>query len=701
MNRLQDRGLVRWLERGALILFVAYLCIHTMPRAWSALNTDFPNYYLNARLAHERYDTTRAYEWVWIQREKDHRAIDDSVVGMIPLTPFSTLMAWPLTGLPPLEAKHVWMLFNLALLVPLCWMFRSMTGLSYRRIALVFALSFPLHRNLLYGQFYVFLLLLIVVACWAFLRQYYVLAGAMVAVAAACKIFPILFLVFFLQRRCWRALASAVLTGLAAVAVSISVFGLNLHRTYLHEILPWTLRGEGMPPYVTASASISSVLHYLFLSEPQWNPRPWHDSPLLYALLQPTLQMLVLAPAVLLIRRDDRTRSRILLEWAALLTASLAISTNPASYHFVLMAFPFCVAAAVLLERRLYSWLAVLLIAYLGIGYPMPSPVGVTGLAILFYVPRLFLTVALLSGIYIVLWRASQASNFSWDWTRYAWPAAMAISVGITAPSTLHLERAVRQEYAYRLPLQTNALIEAAPQSLGDAVDYIALTPSGYRLVTADGNSTWVDPSPQDDLSFAGGAGHLWAERALSPASQIVDIRDESRALLKDARDPMLSADGRSVAFIRDDLGVGRLMVHRINQPQRAVEARLTPPQLNVYEAAFLSENEYAVSAVERGKPPQIYLTDATHSNTPLALGEARYPALSPDGRWMAYSVLEHRGWNLWLRDQRTGTTRPVANVPCNQLQPSWQADSATLLYATDCGRSLWFTAIARRRVVP
>jgi hypothetical protein len=27
--------------------------------------------------------------------------------------------------------------------------------------------------------------------------------------------------------------------------------------------------------------------------------------------------------------------------------------------------------------------------------------------------------------------------------------------------------------------------------------------------------------------------------------------------------------------------------------------------------------------------------------------------------------------------------------------------DSKTLLYSTDCGRSLWFTAIARRRVIP
>jgi hypothetical protein len=34
-------------------------------------------------------------------------------------------------------------------------------------------------------------------------------------------------------------------------------------------------------------------------------------------------------------------------------------------------------------------------------------------------------------------------------------------------------------------------------------------------------------------------------------------------------------------------------------------------------------------------------------------------------------------------------------------MQPAWENDSRTLLYGTDCGRSLWFTAVARRRVIP
>jgi hypothetical protein len=701
MDIVQHRRTACWIERGVLFLSLCYICFHVMPRAWTALVTDFPDYYMSARLAHEHYDTSRMYEWTWIQREKDQHDVDIRVIGMIPITPFSTLALWPLTDLAPLTAKHIWILLSLVLLVPIGWMLRSMTHLSYQRIALAFSLSIPLYRNLQFGQFYVLLLLLIVAACWAYLREYYVLAGALVAVAAACKIFPILFFVFFLQRRSWRALASGVVTGLATVAVSVVIFGWSPHRTYLHEILPWTLHGEGMSPYVTSSASISSVLHYLFLAEPQWNPHPWHSSPLWYALLQPTLQMLVLAPAVLLIRRNDRTQHRILLEWSALLTASLAISTMPASYHFVLMVLPICVLAARLVERKWYWWLAVLLVLYLGIGFPMPGPSRIMGLAILLYVPRLFLMLALLLGIYVLLWPEHPTKESSWDWTQYAWMAAMFASVAISVPSTLHLQRAVRQEYAYRLPLKTQALLEANPRLLGGATSYIAFTLSGYHLVTANLNSTWVDPSSDDDLSFTGGAGHIWVERSSSPYSGIVDMQDPAHVVLKDAHDPMLSADGLSLGFIRNDHGFGRLMARRISLPESAIETALTPPSLNVYEATFLSEKEYAFSAVEGRHPPQIFLTDAAHSNTPLPLGESRYPALSPDGHWMAYSHFEFGAWNLWIRDQRTGVTRRIADEPCNQIQPSWETDSKTLLYSTDCGRSLWLTAVARRRVLP
>ena len=700
MDVLQYQRALCWIERVVLFLALAYLGLHTMPRAWTKLNTDFPNYYLTARLAHEGFDTSRIYEWIWLQREKDHRSLDDPAVGMVPITPFSTLVMWPLTALPALAAKHVWMIANLALLVPLCWLIRSLTGLSYRRIALVLTFSVPLQRNLLYGQFYILLLVLIVAACWCYVREHFVLSGALIAVAAACKIFPVLLVVLFLQRRNWRACVSFAAAGIGATALSIAVFGWNLHRTYLFQVLPWALHGDAMPPYIPSAASISSILHYLLLPEPQWNPHPWHNSPLLYALLQPALQMLLLAPAILLIRRNDHTPKRIVLEWIGLLTASLAISTVPASYNFVLMVFPVCALAALLIKRRMNKWLIALIVAYLGVGFPMPAPGGQIGPAILFFTPRLFLMIAVLVGIYLLLWRNQGVQGVRADWSRYAWASVMVAAVLLDLHSILRREETVRQEFAYRVPLATHFLLNGDPVAAGSATNYIAGSANGYRLVTA-ATSTWVDPSQDDDLSFSAGPGNVFVERARSGVSDIVDLPYQGRAIVEDARSPILSMDGRDLAFVRADHGRGRLMVLQSFESGQAKEAALTPPSINVYDASFISQRDFVVSGVEGDGSPQLYLTDQSHQNLSLGLGESRYPALSPDGHWMAYSHMEHGVWNLWIRDQLSGATRRVADVPCNQIEPSWEADSKILVYADDCGRSLWFTAVSRRRVIP
>jgi hypothetical protein len=260
------------------------------------------------------------------------------------------------------------------------------------------------------------------------------------------------------------------------------------------------------------------------------------------------------------------------------------------------------------------------------------------------------------------------------------------------------------------LPLHTQGYLNADAHPTEKGIRYIAFTSNGYHLITDETGIAPAHPytdSEVDDLSFASGLGDAanttLLERVLKPRSVIVDAREPTHILLSDARDPMLSVDGRDLAFVRDDHGRGTLMVRRdFKSGAHAVanEVTLTPSQLNVYEASFLSVRDYAFAAVTNGRPPRLYLFDTTHTNAPLPLGDSRYPALSPDGRWMAYSHLDDGVWNLWLRDETTGATRRIADIPCNQIQPAWEQDSKTLLYSTDCGRSLWFTAVSRRQVI-
>jgi hypothetical protein len=420
----------RVIEGAVLVVLGFYLFGHTLPRAWRTLNTDFPNYYLAAKLTREGVDPARAYEWIWLQREKDHRAIDQRVVGLVPITPFSTLAIWPLTGMAPLAAKNAWLIFNLLLLFPIAWLMRAISGLSLLQIGCLFGMCFPLQRNLLYGQYYIVLLGILTAACWAAQRQRNSLAGSLVALGVAVKIFPVILTLHFIRKKNWAAVFAGVLTGILCVLVSVWVFGWSLHRTYLLQVLPWTVRGEVLDPYNLGSSSLSTLLHRLFIFEPQWNAHPALHAPWLLAILHPALQLGLLVPAVLWIDTRVSSPARISLEWSALLLATLTFTPLPASYHFTVLILPVAVLCGQLMQERRWILVVVVLGLFLAVGYPGWNTAPVDGWEALLHVKRLYALVLLTAvALYLMRHGRAEAQDNEERWWLAGAAAALAVSI--------------------------------------------------------------------------------------------------------------------------------------------------------------------------------------------------------------------------------------------------------------------------------
>jgi hypothetical protein len=423
---------------------------YTLPRAWRTLNTDFPNYYLAARLVHEGVDPSRAYEWIWLQREKDHRNIDQPVVGLVPITPFSTLAMWPIAGLPPLTAKHAWLIFNLALLFPIAWLMRSVTGLSLLQVGCLVGLCFPLHRNFLYGQYYVVLLGILTAALWAVQRQRNYLAGSLLALGVAVKIFPVILALHFVKKKNWAALIACLFTGILCAAVSMSVFGWSLHRTYLLQVLPATLRGEALDPYNLTSSSLSSLLHRLFIFEPQLNAHPALHAPWLFAILHPALQLALLLPALIWIDARASSATRTALEWSALLLATLTFTPLPASYHFTVLILPVAIICGYLVRERRSALLILVIALYLAAGYPGWNTAPVDGWKALLHVKRLYVLI-LLTTVALSLIRSGVRVH-----QRVWWLTGAAVALTISIVSGLKHQRGLFDDYPYRLPMPAN-----------------------------------------------------------------------------------------------------------------------------------------------------------------------------------------------------------------------------------------------------
>ena len=685
--------IVEWI---IITILMMYLVGKTLPDAWNNLNTDFPNYYLTSRLAHEKFDTTRVYEWFWIQREKDHRDIDQRVVGMIPITPFSTLAVRPLASLSPLMAKRYWLIINLCLLAWVAALLRSMTQMAWRRITLVIALSSPLHRNLLYGQYYVLLLFVLALACWFYLRTQRFTAGMLVGVGFGLKIFPILYLLYFLRKRVYWAIGGG-LAGCAAVAVaSIGAFGWELNRIYVLQVLPWALRGEGLDPYNGTTSSFAVLLHRLFIYEPQWNPHPvWH-APWLFALLHPLLQLLIIAPVLLLTSPGPTGVRQMRLEWASMLLAILTISTMPASYVFTLLILPIC-----FLWEELQTWWPLLagmvLALYFAAGFPAwKNPQGF-GWHVLLGFPRLYALIGLCAiGSYLLWWRVRSIRWFRRD--GWLWSGALGCGLLAAIVAGLHHQRGLYTEYSARLAMPSDALIAARPTVTNGTVSFVGMLRNGYQAGVWAGGAPSFSGNKGDQLSVTASGDERWVEEA---GRQSNIISEKTRYIeIAQAQAPVISTDGSRMAFLRGDHGRMQLWVHEMKG--EGVEDRpLTPVGINVLEMTFLGKDVLAFAADVNERGPQLYTVDMAANVLVLLPVQARYPAGSPDGKWLAYSRLERGNWNLWIRESESGQARRITDAECNHIEPAWDGDSKTLVYANDCGRALWFTALSRRRALP
>ncbi len=337
------------------ILVVALLCLfvtRALVPAWRTLNTDFPNYYLAALLRVQHTPIDRAYEWIWFQRQKDHNQIPQALVGFAPHPPLCAAPMLLLTSLAPLPAKRVWILLNLAFLAASLCILRRLTELHWRHILLITGLCLlPLRTNFMLGQYYVLILLLICLAYFSAFHGHRFTAGTLLATAAWFKVFPALFLLLFLRKRDWRAAAGMIAGVLAIAAVSVLIFGLDVHRVWLFEVLPRAFRGDVLAPYSLQWSSFSSLWHRLFLFEPELNPAPVLCSPLAYAVVL-ALMSTTLLFAFLLSSGESTSKAPIAWEWAAFLPLLLLLSSMPGSYHYVVLIFALIVGVDVMIRGR-------------------------------------------------------------------------------------------------------------------------------------------------------------------------------------------------------------------------------------------------------------------------------------------------------------------------------------------------------------
>ena len=197
-----------------------------------------------------------------------------------------------------------------------------------------------------------------------------------------------------------------------------------------------------------------------------------------------------------------------------------------------------------------------------------------------------------------------------------------------------------------------------------------ALSPDGRRLAVGAGQASgalgvWVkqlDHGPFTRLTFGG----------------------------QDRR-PAWSPDGQVVAFIRDSLNYSSVFARRVDgsTPDRQL-ARL---DRQVQEVTWSPDGRWIVLRTDNGAggAGDIVGLHASGDTTPVPLVAGNFtelhPAVSPDGRWLAYTSNESGINEIYVRafPGTTGARWQVSNG--GGRQPRWAVDGRELFYLDGTGR--------------
>ena len=254
-----------------LVVFLAT----SFRKGWTHSESDFPNYYTAAVLVRRGVPLRDYYDWTWFQRQMNYAGIWDQLGAYLPQTPLTMLPLVPMAEFSAQTAKQIWLALNLIILEVTLWMLSRATQIRIEHIAILMFLGYgSLQSNFRLGQYYVFLLFLLTLAFYCLDRGKAATSGFLCGVAFGLKLYGGPFLLYFVVKRNWKAVAGMLAACALAAMTAIAIFGWGDVHFYATQILPRSLEGEFIDPYSPGIGSLMSLLRRSLVMEPDLNPHP-------------------------------------------------------------------------------------------------------------------------------------------------------------------------------------------------------------------------------------------------------------------------------------------------------------------------------------------------------------------------------------------------------------------------------------------
>jgi hypothetical protein len=228
-------------ESAAVALIAIYFFVNVVLPLRDAPLGDFATYYATSGIW---LQGGNFYDADQLQKFNASHAVLNGKIGPLSYPPSSVVLFAPITLLPIGQAKAVWLLFSFSLLIGagvlllLALRTSSAVPASPVWLALMLAYSQSLRHSLEFGQVGPLFFFLFALGLWSWTNRRSALTGVSVVLATAFKLFPAIFLGYFLWKRAWRTLVATVALGAALAVATLVVTGRELWIEYLTGVLP-------------------------------------------------------------------------------------------------------------------------------------------------------------------------------------------------------------------------------------------------------------------------------------------------------------------------------------------------------------------------------------------------------------------------------------------------------------------------------
>jgi hypothetical protein len=549
------------------------------------------------------------YDWTWFQRQMNYAGIEHQLGNYNPHTPLTAVPLVALSSLAPLRAKQVWLLCNLGFLAMTVWLLSRMTRFRVDQVwLLAFCGYFSLRTNFLYGQYYVFLLFLLTLAFYCLYRENQTLSGVTTGVAFGLKLYGGPFLLYFVAKRKWGAVLGMISAMVCLGVVAIALFGWNEIVYYATQIFPRSLQSGAIDPYSPGVPTFSTMLRHLFIREPELNPHPLWEVPWMFFFLRTFLIVAVILSMSLGVALRPSTDRR---DFAWFVIGAVLLSTNTASYTFILLLLPL----VLLLEESQPRECVFFIASYVLLSAP---------LGFLWLFPKVWLLVVL----FVVLgWERWQHLPRAREWIIGATALAALIAFVDARRNMLAYAEEPGQRFE-RVAVEEGAIFSSYPAVSRSGIFYQSISRDMSGDMRRDRYVLrWLHENRNEELAFAGEALHPIAS---TPDGPIYFELVANRASTMMQFDPMT----------------------------RKTTAQVVP-----------------------------VLIDTTK------------PVVSPDAKWAAFTSRRNGPEQVWLRNLADRKETRLTGGNCNSSAPAWALDSASILFASDCGRAFGLPALYRARV--